>query len=74
MWNIFKYNNWILINKCSKYLDNNNLKVYVLTYSSDWNYRFPEFTPQKNASLLMITNDVFTGAVSASTPLATKMV
>ena len=47
MWNIFKYNNWILINKCSKYLDNNNLKVYVLTYSSDWNYRFPVFTPQK---------------------------
>ena len=35
---------------------------------------FPSLHLKKNASLLMITNDVFTGAVSAATPLATKMV
>ena len=34
---------------------------------------FPSLHLNKNASLLMIRNDVFTGIVSASTPLSAKL-
>ena len=34
---------------------------------------FPSLHLNKNASLLMIRNDVFTGTVSASTPLSTQI-
>ena len=34
---------------------------------------FPSLHLNKNASLLMIRNDVFTGTVSASTPLSTQL-
>ena len=34
---------------------------------------FPSLHLNKNESLLMIRNDVFTGTVSASTPLSTQI-
>ena len=47
----------------------------ILIYSSEGNYCFPEFhTSIKSAFNGNINDDVFTGTVSASTSLSTKII